>query len=95
MSEGYPGSLRLVFQGARSRRSACNEGSLWRYQSLINANSFALTASAVGAGLPLTVPEWLSEERVLGAYFAHLPLTTARARAASGPTAFMVRPQQK
>lgn len=100
MSEGCPGSARLAFQGARSRRSTCNEGSLWRYQSLISANWFAPTANAVRAGFPATLPERWSEERILGAHFARLPLSAARARApggerltatASGPTAVIVR----
>lgn len=99
-SECCPGPVRLVFQGASSRRSQSNEGSLWRYQSLISANSFAPTAGVVRASFPLSPPECLSEERIIRATFAHLSLPTARARApggarvtakADGPTAVIVR----
>lgn len=66
---GSPDPARLAFQGTRSRCSACNEGSLWRYQSLISANSFAPTANVVRASFPLTLPECRSKERILGASF--------------------------
>lgn len=73
------------FSKARvSRRSQSNEGSLWLYQGLISADSFAPTASVVRAGFPLTLPERRSKERILGASFANLSLSAARGRAPGG-----------
>lgn len=98
------GPARLFFHRARSWRSQGNEGSLWGYQSLISADCFAPTASAVRAVFPLTLPESRSEERILAASFALLSLTAPRARApggerlsarASGPTAVVVRASAK
>lgn len=54
------------------------------YRSPISANSFAPTASVARASFPLTLPECLPEERISGASFAHVSLTTARARAPDG-----------
>lgn len=67
MSEGRPGPVRLAFQGARSSRSACNEGSSWPYRNLISATSFASTANVVRASFLLTLPECLPQERIPGA----------------------------